>query len=119
MTSKISWLENKSKLKKIKSLGVEKKAIESIQTGEVTEENRYFIISFKNDIHSFANAVRKRWGIENNLRAPIDIVFKEDGNRTLKKCSKEFRDIKAKCLAVLKFVQTCYDLSLNKIRFLI
>ena len=41
MTSKISWLENKEKWEKLKSIGVEKKTIESIQTGEVTEENRY------------------------------------------------------------------------------
>lgn len=46
MTSKILWLENKDKWEQFKSIGVEKKIIESIQTGEVTEENRYFIISF-------------------------------------------------------------------------
>ena len=95
MTSKISWLENKEKWEKLKSIGVEKKTIESIQTGEVIEENRYFIISFKDDIHSFADAVRKHWGVENNLHAPLDIVFKEDVNRTLeKKRSKKFRNIK-------------------------
>ena len=33
MTSKISWLENKDKWEKLKSIGVEKKTIESIQTG--------------------------------------------------------------------------------------
>ena len=120
MTSKISWLENKEKWEKLKSIGVEKKTIESIQTGEVTEENRYFIISFKDDIHSFADAVRKHWGVENNLHAPLDIVFKEDANRTLEKNgAKNLGILKRICLAVLKFVQTYYNLSLNKIRFLL
>ena len=32
---------------------LEKKIIESIQTGKITYENLYFIISFKDDIHSF------------------------------------------------------------------
>ena len=120
MTSKISWLENKDKWEKLKSIGVEKKTIESIQTGEVIEENRYFIISFKDDIHSFADAVRKHWGVENNLHAPLDIVFKEDANRTLEKNgARNLGKLKRICLAVLKFVQTYYNLSLNKIRFLL
>ena len=120
MTSKISWLENKDKWEKLKSIGVERKTIESIQTGEITEENRYFIISFKDDIHSFADAVRKHWGVENNLHAPLDIVFKEDANRTLEKNgARNLGILKRICLAVLKFVQTYYNISLNKIRFLL
>ena len=120
ITSKIYWLENKEKWEKLKSIGVEKKTIQSIQTGEVTEENRYFIISFKDDIHSFADAVRKHWGVENNLHAPLDIVFKEDANRTLEKNgARNLGILKRICLAVLKFVQTYYNLSLNKIRFLL
>lgn len=120
MTSKISWLENKEKWEKLKSIGVEKKTIESIHTGEVTEENRYFIISFKDDIHSFADAARKHWGVENNLHAPLDIVFKEDANRTLEKNgARNLGILKRICLAILKFVQTYYNLSLNKIRFLL
>ena len=120
MTDKISWLENKEKWEKFKSIGVEKKIIESIQTGEITEENRYFITSLKDDIHSFADAIRKHWGVENNLHAPLDIVFKDDANRTLEKNgARNLGILKRICLAVLKFVQTYYDLSLNKIRFLL
>lgn len=120
MTSKITWLNNREKWDKLKSIGVEKKIIESIQTGEIKEENRYFIISFKEDIHSFADAVRKHWGVENNLHAPLDIVFKEDANRTLEKNgARNLGILKRICLAILKFVQTYYNLSLNKIRFLL
>ena len=120
MTSNISWLNNREKWDKFKSIGVEKKIIESIQTGEVKEERRYFIISFEDDISTFADAVRKHWGVENNLHAPLDIVFKEDANRTLEKNgARNLGILKRICLAVLKFVQTYYNLSLNKIRFLL
>ena len=47
MTSKISWLENKDKWEKLKSIGVEKKTIESIQTGEVIEENSLEMVDTK------------------------------------------------------------------------
>ena len=120
MTSNISWLNNREKWDNLKSIGVEKKIIESIQTGEVKEENRYFIISFEDDISTFADTVRKHWGVENNLHAPLDIVFKEDVNRTLEKNGgRNLGILKRICLAVLKFVQTYYNLSLNKIRFLL
>lgn len=120
MTSDIKWLYNQEKWEKLKSIGVEKKIIESIQTGKITEEKRYFIISFKEDIHSFADAVRKHWGVENNLHAPLDLVFKEDANRTLEKNgARNLGILKRICLAILKFVQTYYNLSLNKIRFLL
>lgn len=117
MTSNIKWLNNKDKWDKLKSIGVEKKIITSVQTGEVNEENRYFIISFTDDIKTFADAVRKHWGIENNLHAPLDIVFKEDSNKTLEKNgAKNLGIIKRIVLSILKFVQTYYKISLNLIR---
>ena len=117
MTSNIKWLNNKDKWDKLKSIGVEKKIITSVQTGEVNEENRYFIISFTDDIKIFADAVRKHWGIENNLHAPLDIVFKEDYNKTLEKNgAKNLGIIKRIVLSILKFVQTYYKISLNLIR---
>ena len=120
MTDQIKWLNGKEKWKNLKSIGVEIKTSESIQTGKITEERRYFIISFKDDIHSYADAVRKHWGVENNLHAPLDIVFKEDANRTLEKNgARNLGILKRICLAVLKFVQTYYNMSLNKIRFLL
>lgn len=64
MTSNIKWLNNKYKWDKLKSIGIEKKIITSVQTGEVKEENRYFIISFTDDIKTFADAVRKHWGVK-------------------------------------------------------
>ena len=117
MTSNIKWLNNKDKWDKLKSIGVEKKIITSVQTGEVNEENRYFIISFTDDIKTFADAVKKHCGIENNLHAPLDIVFKEDSNKTLEKNgAKNLGIIKRIVLSILKFVQTYYKISLNLIR---
>lgn len=117
MTSNIKWLNNKDKWDKLKSIGIEKKIITSVQTSEVKEENRYFIISFTDDIKTFADAVRKHWGVENNLHAPLDIVFKEDSNKTLEKNgAKNLGIIKRIVLSILKFVQTYYKISLNLIR---
>ncbi len=54
------------------------------------------------------------------MHAPLDIVFKEDANRTLEKNgARNLGILKRICLAVLKFVQTYYNLGLNKIRFLL
>lgn len=117
MTSNIKWLNGKEKWDKLKSIGVEKKIIESVQTGEIKEEDRYFIISFKDDIKTFADAVRKHWGVENNLHAPLDIVFKEDSNKTLEKNgSRNLGIIRRIALALLRFIQSYYNISLNLIR---
>lgn len=48
-------------------------------------EDGYYIISFTNDIELFSKSVLGEWGIENNLHAPLDIVFKEDSNKTFLK----------------------------------
>ena len=69
MTNDIKWLYGYKNWKNLKSIGVEFKTIENIQTGEITQENRYFIISFEDNIHDFSDAVRKHWGLENNLHA--------------------------------------------------
>ena len=117
MTSNIKQLNSKDKWDKLKSIGVENKIITSAQKGEVKEENRYFIISFTDDIKTFADAVRKNWDVENNLHAPLDIVFKEDSNKMLEKNgAKNLGIIKRILLSILKFVQTYYKISLNLIR---
>lgn len=37
-------------------------------------DDRYYII----DIELFEKSVRSKWGVENNLHAPLNIVFKEN-----------------------------------------
>ena len=119
MTNDIKWLHGHKKWKNLKSIGVEFKTIENIQTGEITKENRYFIISFENNIHDFSDAVRKNWGVENNLLAPLDIIFLEDKNKTLEKNgAKNLGIFRRIVLNILKFIQCYYNkMSLKLIRF--
>ena len=117
-TNQINWLTNYKEWKNIKSIGYEKKAIESINNEEKTVEERFFIISFENDIKVFADAVRKHWGVENNLHAPLDIVFKEDKNTTLEKNgARNLSVLKRIALNIIKLVQCFYNISLKLIRF--
>jgi predicted transposase YbfD/YdcC len=55
---------------------------EEISTGIKTIETRYFISSLELDIELAAKAIRGHWGIENNCHYVLDVVFKEDNNRT-------------------------------------
>ena len=115
MVDDIKWMNKKEKWPGLKSIGLARNTIERDEKKVV--ENRYYIISFANDIELFSKSVRSEWGIENNLHAPLDIVFKEDCNKTLEKNgSKNLGILRRIALAILKFVQTYYTKSLNLIR---
>ena len=115
MTDNINWMERKEKWPGLKSVGLARNTIE--KEGKKVIEDRYYIISFTNDIELFSKSVRSEWSIENNLHAPLDIVFKEDSNKTLEKNgAKNLGIIRRIALAILKFVQTYYKKSLNLIR---
>ncbi len=47
---------------------------------EVSQETRYFLLSFP-DVATFARAVRSHWGIENRLHWVLDLAFREDEAR--------------------------------------
>ena len=49
--------------------------------GEWSEEVHYFIGSRKMSAKEYGMALRKHWGIENNLHWQLDITFGEDANR--------------------------------------
>ena len=118
ITNDIKWITNYKEWKNIKSIGYEKKTIESINNDKKTIEERFFIISFENDIKIFADAVRKHWGVENNLHAPLDIVFKEDNNTTLEKNgARNLSILKRIALNIIKLVQCFYNISLKLIRY--
>lgn len=115
MTDDIKWMNKKEKWPKLKSVGLARNTIE--KNGRTIVEDRYYIVSFANDIELFSKSVRGEWGIENNLHAPLDIVFKEDANKTLEKNgAKNLGILRRIALAILKFVQTYYKTSLNLIR---
>lgn len=50
--------------------------------GQTVTETRYYVSSIENDAEVFAKAVRGHWGIENSLHWMLDVVFREDHNRT-------------------------------------
>lgn len=115
MTDDIDWMFKKEKWPGIKSIGLARNTIE--KEDKTVIEDRFYIISFSNDIELFSNSVRLEWGVENNLHAPLDIIFKEDKNKTLdKNGAKNLGIIRRIALALLKFIQTYYKKSLNIIR---
>ena len=118
LTNDIKWINGYKNWKGLKSIGLEIKTIENIQTGEVTEERRHYIVSFENDITAFKEAVRKHWGIENNLHAPLDIIFREDKNKTLEKNgAKNLGILRRIALMILKLVQVFYNKSMKLIMY--
>ena len=78
-TSEVDWFEEKSKWKKLTSLGM----VESRREigDKITDETRYFISSLPSDAATFARACRGHWGIENGLHWTLDIAFREDDSR--------------------------------------
>lgn len=115
LTNDIKWMNKKEKWPGIKSIGLARNITE--KKDKTIIEDRYYIISFEGDIELFSKSVRGEWGVENNLHAPLDIVFKEDANKTLEKNgAKNLGIIRRIALAILKFVQTYYKKSLNLIR---
>lgn len=118
LTNNIFWITNFKDWKGLKAIGYEKKQIESLNNGNKTVEERFFIVSFDNDVNAFADAVRKHWGVENNLHAPLDIVFKEDKNTTLdKNGAKNLGILRRIALNIIKLVQCFYNTSLKLIRY--
>lgn len=101
MTNDIKLMNKKEKWPGLKSIGLSKNTIE--KEGNISIEIRYYIVSFSNDIDLFSKSVRNEWGIENNLHAPLDIVFREDKNKTLeKKWCKKLRYIKKNSFSNIK-----------------
>jgi predicted transposase YbfD/YdcC len=78
ITNDIRWMEEKSKWKKLKSIGM---VINEVTRGEEkTKEIRYYITSLDCKIEEFARGVRNHWGIE-STHWILDVVFKEDDSR--------------------------------------
>lgn len=119
MTSNIDWLDNKSKWKNIKSIGLVTR--EYTLGGRRTIDTRYYITDLSsNEIKDFAKAVRDEWGIENNLHWHLDYTLREDYSLTVnKKVQANLNILRKLCLNILKLVKPFYNKSLKLIRFLI
>jgi len=61
----------------------------------VSFEIRYFVTSLT-EVGEFAYAVRKHWGIENQLHWCLDVVFREDSQRSGKENAAVNMNILAK-----------------------
>jgi predicted transposase YbfD/YdcC len=63
----------------LRSIGM----VEATRTvaGETSVEQRFYLSSLPPDAAQFAQAVRKHWGIENQLHWTLDVTFREDQSR--------------------------------------
>ncbi len=75
-------LPDRGRWKGLKRIGV---AIsDTTRDGEATDAVRYYILSRRMGVRSFAGAVRGHWGIENSLHWQLDVTFGEDRCRVRK-----------------------------------
>lgn len=119
LTSDINWLSNKSKWKKLLSIGMVERIVD--KNDIISTERRYYITSLdESEINDFANSVRGEWAIENNLHWHLDFTFKEDKNLTSQKqAQKNLNILRKLCLNILKIAQPSYKVSLKNIRLLL
>ena len=78
----VDWLDQHGQWSGLNSIGLAES--ERHIGDKLAIERRYFISSLGNDAQQFGNAVRKHWGIENNLHWVLDVAFREDENRVRK-----------------------------------
>jgi predicted transposase YbfD/YdcC len=57
--------------------------------GKVSDETHYFIGSRSAGAQVYGNALRRHWGIENNLHWQLDVTFGEDANRVQRRHGAE------------------------------
>lgn len=86
LSTEIEWYEGKAQWVDLRAIGMVCSKVES--GGHISTDTRYFITSLT-DIKTFADAVRKHWGIENSLHWCLDVVFHEDYSRMRKNHSAE------------------------------
>ena len=115
-TEDVKWYFDRKKWKKLNSIGLVKKTIE---TGKETKvEYRYYISSLFLNIELFSKAIRNHWSVENKLHWHLDFTFKQDDNTTVnKKALMNLELVKKLCLGILNKVKPFYNnISLRRIR---
>ena len=115
-TEDVKWYFDRKKWKKLNSIGLVKKTIETSQETKV--EYRYYISSLFLNITLFSNAIRNHWSVENKLHWHLDFTFKQDDNTTVnKKALMNLELVKKLCLGILNKVKPFYNnISLRRIR---
>lgn len=121
LINKINYLkENQGQeYERLNSIGLCKKTITNINTGEIVIEKRYYIMSIF-DVELFSRTVRKEWMIENNLHWHLDYTLKEDVSTIIdKKVAFNLNVIRKAVLTMLKNVEFKKKFSLkNKITYI-
>ena len=115
-TEDVKWYFDRKKWKKLNSIGLVKKTIE---TGKETKvEYRYYISSLFLNIELFSKAIRNHWSVENKLHWHLDFTFKQDDNTTVnKRALMNLELVKKLCLGILNKVKPFYNnISLRRIR---
>ena len=104
---------------KLLSIGLCRKTITKLNTGEIVEEKRYYITSIL-DINLFEKTVRKEWMIENNLHWHLDYTLKEDQSTVIdKRVVLNLNIIRKLVLSMLKAIKFNKNYSLkNKITYI-
>ncbi|HEM6031617.1 ISAs1 family transposase [Streptococcus suis] len=99
----VKWLSQRHpKWKKLRGIGMAKNTID--KDGIITEEVRYFILSFKGDVQTFSQVVRGHWSVE-SLHWLLDVVYREDKNQTLdKRAAFNLNAIRKVCLHLLQLM---------------
>ncbi len=75
LSTEIDWYQDLAQWANLRAFGMVRSRTQ--RNGQICEETRYFITSLS-DLPTFANAVRKHWGIENSLHWCLDMTFHED-----------------------------------------
>lgn len=83
LETQIDWLTRRSEWEGLNGVGMVKTHVVKTNTGEISEECRYYITSLT-DVGAFAYAVRKHWSIESQLHWQLDVTFREDNSRARK-----------------------------------
>lgn len=117
ITDDIKWFADRTKWKKLKTIGYEKKTIADKQKNETFIEERYYICSIQPLSELFALTVRRHWHIENCLHWTLDIVFKEDSLRSKdKNATHNLGLIRRFVMFIIKLMKEYYGRSLQRIR---
>ena len=89
--------------------------------GNLVSDVRYYITDLSAErIEIIAKAIREEWNIENKLHWYLDMVFKEDDNKSfLENSQKNLNIIRKFCLGLLKLYKEEKKLSMNSVRHIL